>query len=235
MGLVPRFQKCGFCYPERERIVFETRSFYALLSLGPITEGHTLLNSKMHYPCCAAIEELDEWLIAKRRLVSLLRMQYGPCILFEHGRTATCVDEENVGDHESTLCFHAHLHVVPAAVDLLDDLQAYRRVRPCKSWGEVVDFYRENEEYLFYEDKLGRMTVLRAGRLPQYFLRWLVASKLGFPERASWRQYRGDEVVRSALGKLRERVTGRRRVVFPTRLLPLRAVPAETVRRKAHS
>ena len=207
MPIRQQFPGCEFCFPDRNRILFETDLFYAMLSLGPIAEGHSLLIAKSHYWCCAAVpqEEQRQFLTAKQGLAELLKEEYGPCITFEHGRTASCVDEEDGSPHETTLCFHAHLHIVPTSVDLFEDLKRYFVPLQCESWDEIVEFYERNEEYLLYEDQLGEMTVFPGRRLPQYFLRLLLASQLGFPEKASWRQYKGFDVIKRSMLRLRDK------------------------------
>jgi len=124
---------CFFCYPDAERLVFQTRNFYALLGLGPIAEGYTILASKEHYRCCHEIpkELWEEMLACISFLRDLLGETYGVPIIYEHGRAGGCFVREGDFKH----CFHAHLNLLPCTI--LPDFQPQDNAERHVVWTRV--------------------------------------------------------------------------------------------------
>jgi diadenosine tetraphosphate (Ap4A) HIT family hydrolase len=95
--------------PYVRRVMLESPSFAALPSLGPLTDGHTLLCPKAHVRSLAAVPgELEaEYQDVARRLEDALTAMYGGSVLrFEHGMARD-------GDRVPCTVDHAHLHFVP--------------------------------------------------------------------------------------------------------------------------
>lgn len=91
------------------RVMLETPSFAAIPSLGPLTDGHTLLCPKAHVRSLAALPgRLDaEYQDLADRLHEVLTGLYGAAALrFEHGMASD-------GHRVPCTVDHAHLHFVP--------------------------------------------------------------------------------------------------------------------------
>lgn len=129
------------------RVPVESSEFAVVPSLGPLAPGHSLLCPKAHLKSFAqlALEAEPEFLAIKLRMTELLREMYGaPVHCFEHGssRLSTRV-----------LCTveHAHLHLVPADIDVLKTLVE------SGSWVEIAPGLEslvaavEDREFLYYQ------------------------------------------------------------------------------------
>lgn len=100
------------------RVVRETENFVVLPTIGQIVEGYLLIVSKQHYLSFGHIPAqcFREFMNLKEETRQVLSEVYTSPIFFEHGpiseskRGGCCVE-------------HAHLHVVPARIDLLDKLK----------------------------------------------------------------------------------------------------------------
>jgi diadenosine tetraphosphate (Ap4A) HIT family hydrolase len=91
------------------RVMLESESFAVIPSLGPLTDGHTLLCTRTHVRSFAALTpDLQPELVSmKRRVRHELRALYGgSALVFEHGMAAA-------GDRIPCSIDHAHLHFVP--------------------------------------------------------------------------------------------------------------------------
>lgn len=142
---------CRFCEPpDKERILFNSPNFYIMLSLGPVVEGYLLLIPQEHTPCSVRIDEDmgREFDFLVDKIGQILKETYGKNVVFyEHGRIGMCCA---LSEHD----FHAHLHCVPADIDLVklvkEDLPIFHSF---KRWSEVRDYYYQNKnEYLLVGD-----------------------------------------------------------------------------------
>ncbi|MHB8149810.1 MAG: HIT family protein [Desulfobulbia bacterium] len=143
------------------RIPLESDQFAVIPSVGPLARGHSLLCPKFHIKSFALLptEYRSEFAVIKSRLHSLLcRTFEAPIHCFEHGSALAS---------SKILCTvdHAHLHFVPAEVNLLDILLAEGE------WLEISPDLANlstavgNMEYLYYEAPDGRAFVANASRL----------------------------------------------------------------------
>ncbi len=172
--------------PYVRRIAFESIHFAALPSLGPLTEGHFLLCTKAHYKSFACIPTtLDkEFLETKRNLSAVLLSEFGPPVhIFEHGAPR---------QGPKVLCTvdHAHLHLVPAAVDVWPLLQAagidWRALGATR--GDLRNRVADRE-YLYYESPEGRAVVAtsKGEGFESQLLRRVFARALGKSHDWDWR------------------------------------------------
>jgi diadenosine tetraphosphate (Ap4A) HIT family hydrolase len=96
---------CPFCM-ERRDILFENRSFYAIVDKFPVTNGHTLVISKRHAASFRDLyeEEKKDLLAAATEVTGLLLIKYKP-------------DGFNYGINDGAIAgqtiFHLHLHIIP--------------------------------------------------------------------------------------------------------------------------
>jgi ATP adenylyltransferase len=100
------------------RVVRESKNFVVLPTIGPIVEGYLLIVPKQHYLSFGHIpaQHFREFMNLKEETRQVLREVYTTPIFFEHGP----ISESKRGGCSVE---HAHLHAVPANVDLLDQLQ----------------------------------------------------------------------------------------------------------------
>lgn len=172
------------------RVPFETENFAAIPSIGPIAPGHTLLCPKWHVRSMAMAlgpgpnqSELNlEYRMADTGLSGLLSALYSkPIHRFEHGSA-------EYGTKVVCTVEHAHVHLVPAEVDILPTIQSEKRWKPIARGFSNLRTIVAEAEYIYYESPDGRsvVTFSDAGFESQY-LRRIFAEALGAPEKWNWR------------------------------------------------
>lgn len=197
-------QKNNLCYlifrKKINRIIKETNNFVIIPTIGQITEGYLLIVPKEHYTCIGALplklfQELKE--LKEICIDALYKIYQKSCIFFEHGavgktfekRAGCCTD-------------HAHLHVIPVELDLLEDIRKNYKELKINSIEELSKNYQKKIPYLFYEDNNKDMYVFDAPSVvPQYF-RMLLAKKLKVEEKWDWRTYYGKEEMSRTIKRL---------------------------------
>lgn len=140
-----------------------------IVPLGPLTEGHVLIVPKQHF---LSFRQLSA---AQRRaadqyvqLIAGAVESWGPVIAFEHGADVSrcavgqCLD-------------HAHLHLVPIAIDLAPAVAAHFKSRRVCSLEALDTAVPAGTSYLLCRSMQGDWTVFWIGEaLPSQYLRMLV-------------------------------------------------------------
>jgi diadenosine tetraphosphate (Ap4A) HIT family hydrolase len=192
---------CFFCDPDRSRVLYDSKHFYAILGLGPIIEGYVLLAAKQHIRSMLdlPVEMRQTYESEKNRLRRIVTQAYGPPIITEHGRIQVCFaeDEEARDKH----CFHAHQLFFPITADLrlLSKEGPFTKVFEGSSLFDLSVSLLEDEEYLLFEDINGVVTIHTVrGKCPRQFMRYLVARSIGKPELCNWAAYpEWDKILRA--------------------------------------
>lgn len=189
--------RLGSEYPRRANVLHETENFFVVPTIGQIgIEGYVLICSKAH---CSGLgdvppsqdEELEKLLLLTRSVISSAYEK--KVVVFEHGPRTACQAGGGCVDH-------AHLHVVPAPMDLMGTLLPLLQAR--LEWGrffrveriEGFDRIREvldgrKTSYLLCEEAdRQRYLVEMNFPIPSQFLRQIIASELGSPE-WDWRRF----------------------------------------------
>jgi len=201
-----RNNECFLCHPDSDLVYLRNGQFYAMLGIGAILEGYSVLSINSHIRSffdipLDQVEQFQDFRYQVRRLLSEL---YGPVIITEHGRVPA---SDFYQANHSLHCYHAHQLVFPIDIDLVPDLK--------ESYGDKVmaysDFIEARKlcdsigEYLCYEKVDGACYVAHDVKYKRQFFRFLVAEKMGFPNRADWRKWQGWDLINSAKDKLRRK------------------------------
>lgn len=183
----------------------QSDAFYAMLGLGPIVEGYSLMATVAHAPSMLDLSETDVDKLAAftDQIRQSLAPHYGESIITEHGRVAPCVDRDR--DGQQAHCFHAHRLVFPVSADLTESItnygletSEYANFKAC--WRD----FSWKGEYLYYERADGTCVVATAPmRTVRQFFRHKVAESVGHPELADWKEYSRLKVVEAAMRRLR--------------------------------
>lgn len=179
-------QICRFCHPpDQDRIILKTRNFYIMLSLGPIVEGHLLIVSNEHFECCAELqgEIAKEFDVIVEKVKSILNHEYRTVLLFEHGRSSSCLWSLSPDKH----CFHAHMHCVPTDVNLTTIVE--QRFSPISlgSWDDFRRIYQNQfRGYLYIEHNNQKKMFLVNKKLRRQYLRYKLATTLEVEKLADW-------------------------------------------------
>ncbi len=170
------------------RVLMETANFALIPSVGPVAIGHVLLCPKVH--CCSfrgVHSDLDgEFLSLKLQIRALLEQTFRKSVhCFEHGMRA---------DGSRVLCTvdHAHLHFVPADVNMRNELQ-YQQV-PWIEFDGSLESLRAlvgTDEYLFYQSPSGQSAVApaRGTAFSSQYIRRAFSLQLGEGSTWNWRQF----------------------------------------------
>lgn len=190
---------CFLCNPEPEYTWATSEHFSAVLGIGPVGEGFTLIAAREHVSSMldlgqAAAEDLIHFTKMVRDRLGVL---YGSTVVAEHGRVAPCV-EPGVRKHEPH-CLHAHRLVFTGASQIdLTSAAPKITVRHFGDFETARDYYDDPGQYLYVEDESGIQVGRIDGPLPRQFLRAIVALEQGRPHLADWRSRPGFAEVESA-------------------------------------
>ena len=202
--------KCGFCVLLEPLVLFTGQDFYIVLSLGQIIEGYLLICTKSHRSCCGdiSIEQIPEFTKLKSMVKEIFKKAYKKKpIFYEHGQTGVCM--RHLIDNMQNHCYHAHLHVLPCEIDILDLVKEkvphYIKVSNFQKLIEIRNKKLNGGAYLFYENNDEKKFIFPAENinLPRQFLRRCVATKIGRPYLFDWEYHPGWRKLASAYKKLR--------------------------------
>lgn len=190
---------CFLCNPEPEYTWDTSEHFRAVLGIGPVGEGFTLIAARQHVTSMLDLDqEVAEDLIGFTQLVrTRLEDLYGSTVVAEHGRVAPCV-EPGVRAHEPH-CLHAHRLVFTGASRI--DLAAAApkmEITHFQDFEVARDYYGDPGQYIYVEDRAGVHIGRIDGPLPRQFLRAVVALDQGRPHLADWRGRPGFAEVEAA-------------------------------------
>ncbi len=183
----------------KNRILYETDNFMVFPALGQIVEGYLLIVPKEHYLNMGSlpIEMYSELESIKEKVQNILQEVYEMPVIFEHGpvsstrRGGCCID-------------HAHFHVVPVNVDIIQELSRSFSYRTITSLIELKQQFESGTPYFFVEDQQKNKYVFDIiRRVPSQYIRKIIASKIGKLEIYDWGAYFGIEEMKRTIKKLK--------------------------------
>jgi diadenosine tetraphosphate (Ap4A) HIT family hydrolase len=179
------------------RILHETKRFVVISDISPLVPGHVMIVPKAHILCYGAVEAAarDEFAGIVNATRAIIREHYGPSVILEHG---TC-SLDDVADHVS----HAHLHIVPAAIDIRDSLLNFNTTS-IASLSDLSNWAARDEAYIYFESCAGeRIVADRLFGLPRLFFRGEIARRIGLPDPLwDWRRHILSDNLRSTVETL---------------------------------
>ena len=155
-----RENNCIFCN-NPEHVVAETDNFYIKVGKSIITEGHVMIISKEHLKAIFAMNDslLNEFITLKDKLTKFLQDRYFDPFIVEHGGVMQSV-------------FHGHMHFVPRKSDFYDEQDQFKNMvesylekhdeikyENIDSLNRVLDIFKEDNEYLYFEQGNKRIVV----------------------------------------------------------------------------
>ena len=180
------------------RILHETNRFVVMADISPLVPGHVMIVPKAHILCYGAVEAnaRDEFSGIVNATRTILKEHYGPSVVLEHGTSSL----EPVADHVT----HAHLHIVPAAIDIRDSLVNFNTTT-IASLSDLSKWAARDEAYVYFESCAGERVVAdRIVDIPRLFIRREVAKRVGVPDPLwDWRRHLLSDNLRSTVETLR--------------------------------
>lgn len=172
-SLVELFPACT------QHILAETAELVLLRDISPIVPGHCLIVTKVHMCSFAqAYDKLwDELAWMKQTAIDMLGRNGKSLFFFEHGASPMTPAVGCIA--------HAHLHVIPLAVDVARHLAL---VAPHPLEVALIDMKstlpRNGSDYLYYEDMHAKGCIVIDPKkpLPRQFIRVVVAQEIGLTE-----------------------------------------------------
>lgn len=160
--------------------MLRSRQFVAIPSLGGLSLGHVLIVPKDHYWRMADLPPglEQEYAAFQSQVIRRLEQTFGaPVHRFEHGSDASGL---------STPCTiaHAHLHLLPAAVEVSQPLTqkyTWRSIDPQQLRAES-----KSGQYLFYRSPSGQAQIANGSTFTSQYLRKVFAEALRVRE-WNWR------------------------------------------------
>jgi len=180
------------------RILHETDQFVVMADISPIVPGHVMIVPKAHILCYGAVEAAaqNEFSCIVNATRTILREHYGPSVILEHGTSSL----EPVADHVT----HAHLHIVPAAIDIRDSLLHFNTTT-IASLSDLSHWAASDEAYIYFESCAGeRIVADRISGIKRLFIRNEIARRIGLPDPLwDWRRHILRDNLRSTVETLR--------------------------------
>lgn len=167
-------------------LLIETETAVVMPSIGALTLGHVLVSPKRHLrsaAACEGYEQTDLRALIEETSAWITRLSPDPVHIFEHGSSAA---------HNGPVACsveHAHVHVIPAAVDISDALPAVASWTPMRADRSELLGVTNGDEYLFYESPAGeRFLAMTKVGFQSQLLRRVFAEALGPEIDWNWRR-----------------------------------------------
>ncbi len=209
---------CPFCVeivtglpPDREgvtvptRLLRETADFVAIADISPLVVGHIIVIPRRHLLSFGTIPAGHHTQVAAlvAELSATLTERVGAPVLLEHGTGS--------GSDGGGCVSHAHLHLVPAALDWREPLARYQ-VTEVFSLDDLSYWGDRDRPYVYAAAPSGVGLVAdELTDIPKQFLRIEIARQLGLPGRVwDWRQHiLGDNLTETVALFLGREAVGR--------------------------
>jgi len=179
------------------RILHGTNRFVVMADISPLVPGHVIIVPKAHILCFGGVDAAaqDEFSGIVNATRTLLREHYGPSVLLEHGTSSL----EPVADHVT----HAHLHIVPAAIDIRDSLVNFHTTT-IASLSDLSYWAARDEAYIYFESCAGERVVAdRIDGIRRLFIRSEIARQVGLADPLwDWRRHILSDNLRSTVETL---------------------------------
>jgi hypothetical protein len=197
--------ECFLCRPDANLIYLSDGGFRAMLGIGPIVEGYTVLSSVNHIRSMFDLPsgQIEQFLHFRLKVIKLLKEIYGTVIITEHGRVPNC---DFYDLKREPHCYHAHQLLFPVQIDLKPELyNAFKeKVIRYDGFAEAQKSCFSAGEYAYYEDANGKSYVAQDAKYPRQYFRMIVAEKIGHLERVDWHNWQGWELIDNARTKLKD-------------------------------
>lgn len=186
--------ECPFCKElekvyndiiKKSRIIAETENFIVFPTTGGFVENYQLIVPKKHINCFGELsvnqlKELKNIILWQKEInKKYYNMQSS---MFEHGAL-------HPNNESGKSIVHAHLHIFPNNISLLDAISKYNFGIECID--DITDLKKictKYESYLYYYDADNKNYIITHQGVPSQFLRKVLAESLG-KNNWNWREY----------------------------------------------
>ena len=162
MTAAPAEPTCAFCDPQASPgVLTENEHIRLIPDLFPVAPGHVLLVSKEHLACYGAaspavLGDLEE---LSQTAAAFVRQEYRvEPVLWENGGAGQTV-------------FHAHLHVMPVALDAIEEVIESEHMREVSGWDDVASLWQDHGAYHYLQYREHRRLIEGNGAMNWEFRR----------------------------------------------------------------
>lgn len=177
-----------------QRKIYEDDTFYVIVSVGALVEGHLLVIPKKHYLSAGEFEKnvMDQFLILKQKLIGILKKQYQKeVIAFEHGTG-------RFSKVSSASVIHAHVHLVPVDGSILPDIKKNASmVVMLDSMHDLKKCAESGKSYLFYQDVNGELYIVEKANAQSQFFRKLICDIYHYGEWDWHKDYSKNNMIKT--------------------------------------
>jgi diadenosine tetraphosphate (Ap4A) HIT family hydrolase len=183
------------------RKIAESEELVAFADFAPLLAGHLLVVPREDLPSFAILPERAwrDWLGFRERLVAALSEHWTRPVIYEHGSTP--------GIRASACISHAHLQLLPAAVDLAGEMRADGLVvAEITDHRDIARLSAGRRPYFYVERWDGQACFAWADNpsMPSQYLRRIAARALTLPDPAwDWGVTVRRELLRETVARLR--------------------------------
>lgn len=179
---------CFLCDPDSELIYLRDDQGFALVGLGPLVPGYTVVATHEHIHSVAdSLNDAPSFLSLVERTRALLARRFNRCLLTEHGRMPVCADTMPSERH----CYHAHCLLYPGVGSVIAHANNLFHVkRRFDDLRDALGYAVNLEEYYLLSPNSRTAYVLsekRVPEIPRQLTRRLVAAELNEIEKADWK------------------------------------------------
>lgn len=186
--------KCRFCRIgagearfDYDRIILETKDYFAVASVGGFIEGWTLVSAKRHVLNLSSDYKAAAFQDFTAEVADVVSRTYGDLVVFEHGVNRT-------GSLTGCGTDHAHLHLVPFSGNFVSKVIGFD---PLRDWrvmpANEIEVISNGREYLMMstspEDLSTSCHVSMVDQPTSQFFRKVLASNLGLTEQSDYRLF----------------------------------------------
>lgn len=186
--------QCPFCAEQenrdenvinKSRIIAETSNFVVFPTTGGFVENYQLIVPKNHINCFGQLSK--EQLVELKDIIlwqkEINKKYFGSnSSMFEHGALYP-------NNESGKSIVHAHLHIFPNNISLLNEIKKYKfNIQTISGIEQLKILCHKLDNYLYYCDIDNINYVITHDGIPSQFLRMLLAKSQGI-ENWNWRDY----------------------------------------------
>ncbi|AJQ29131.1 HIT family protein [Pelosinus fermentans] len=193
------YKNIACLYKLQERVLFSTKYWVVVPSVGSFVPGYLLIITKKHY--FSVLDCPEDYFEELEKIISFLgslieKVYNKKTILFEHGavndrlKGGCCVD-------------HTHIHVVPFDGELLNN--DYIKVLSRKKFERFTtlqDEYQNKKDYLFYQNNFGERFIFENDVIVSQFFRQILCQELGIMNKWDWRKNYGVDIIINTINSI---------------------------------
>lgn len=178
------------------RLLFETKNFIVIPSLGPFVEGQIMIVSKKHYSSLKSMDSYpyNELLSIFEKIKIKIKLAYRTDLIFaEHGAF-------NNFQKGGACVIHMHIHCIPGYNDGIEALKAQLKI--LYSGSDITELSNINRPYILVIDSIdNKKYIFEAENVPSQMIRKTLLANRGIETNWNWRTNYDYEMITLTINK----------------------------------